>query len=237
MHPWMERGIALEPIARLMASEQLNMIIDSGIVVIHPEYQDMMMASLDGYNRENDIIFEIKCPGKEDHKSARDGKIPKKYIAQLQHQLACIPKAKFSYYVSFDGEHIVFIKVERDLEYIKQLIEKEIEFFEYVQNLVPPKMDMVDKMIRVDDEWLVISNDCLNLMNKIEELKSEFEFKKDELITLSHGKPSQGGGISLDFVEQKGTINYKSIPEMKEIDLEKYRGEPKSFWRLTKNKG
>jgi putative phage-type endonuclease len=44
----------------------------------HAEY-DYLRASLDGYNAQNNLILEIKCPGKADHDTAKQMRVPLHY--------------------------------------------------------------------------------------------------------------------------------------------------------------
>lgn len=45
--------------------------------------------------------------------------------------------------------------------------------------------------------------------------------------------PSVGGGIRLQKVCSRGRVNYDIIPELKLVDLEKYRHEGGDSWRVT----
>ena len=59
---------------------------------------------------------------------------------------------------------------------------------------------------------------------------------KDDLTILSEGKNCQGAGVTLTKVERKGGIDYSSIPELKDIDLEKYRKKSSEYIQI-KTKG
>ena len=80
-----------------------------------------------------DGLVEIKCPQTSTHiDTLLGGSIPKKYIDQMQWQLACT-KRKWCDFVSFDPrmppETQLFIqRVERDKERIKELEEMVVEF-------------------------------------------------------------------------------------------------------------
>lgn len=99
-------------------------------VVIHPEH-DWMSASLDGLDLGQEFIVEIKCPGEKNHALAMSGVIPNHYIAQLQHQLACTGLDE-AYYYSFDGYSGVSIRLKRDDEFIKKMIDEEYKFWESI---------------------------------------------------------------------------------------------------------
>lgn len=136
-----ERGTTLEPKARAC----LELLTDLSFppkVVSHPEYE-FLRASLDGYNEEKKIVLEIKCPGKDDHKLAKKGVVPEKYIPQIQHQLM-VAQAECGYYFSFDGEGGHIVEVGNDKEYQERLIRNEIAFWNLIINKVPPQYDKSD---------------------------------------------------------------------------------------------
>ena len=58
------------------------------------------------------------------------------------------------------------------------------------------------------------------------------KLEKDKLIEMTNNKNSYGSGICLTKTTRKGAIDYSSIPEIKEIDLEKYRKPSCEFWTV-----
>jgi hypothetical protein len=67
-------------------------------------------------------------------------------------------------------------------------------------------------------------------------MKEDEELEKicrEGLIYLSNGKSSKGCGISLTKVFKKGNIDYSKIPELKGVDLEKYRKPIQESWRIN----
>ena len=132
-NPYMARGNELEPVA-LKAFEKETNLIMFPCVGVHDQ-NDWMAASFDGMTLEEDLIVEIKCPGKKDHTLALQGKIPEKYIAQLQHQIY-VSGLDFSYYYSFDGEKGIVLEVKRDDEFIEKMLALEIDFWNILKTEV-----------------------------------------------------------------------------------------------------
>lgn len=137
-NPYMHRGKQLEPIALSNFEEETGLIMFSG-VFLHDTIE-WMSASFDGITLEENAIVEIKCPGKKDHEEALKGKIPKKYIPQLQHQIF-ISGLDFSYYYSFDGNTGIVLEVQKDQDFIEKLVEKEFEFWHCLKTLTPPRSE------------------------------------------------------------------------------------------------
>jgi len=59
---------------------------------------------------------------------------------------------------------------------------------------------------------------------------------RNDLIEMAQGSNCRGGGIKLSKVVSKGTIDYKAIPELAGVDLEKYRKKPTECWKITQEK-
>lgn len=124
----MQRGIDLEPEARELFCIQNGIEIWPQVLV-----RDWQMASLDGISQCGKYIVEIKCPSKVFHTMAEMGKIPKHYFAQLQHQMY-VADVEMMYYYSFDGFDGATVEVKRDEAYIKTMIDKELEFYNQLQD-------------------------------------------------------------------------------------------------------
>ena len=225
-----KRGLELEELARQTFEKKTGTIMFPK-VVLHPSF-DWMMASLDGIDIDGQAIVEIKCPGPSDHESAKAGKIPEKYIPQLQHQLA-VTGLQWAYYFSFDGTDGVIVEIERDEVFIAKMIELEQVFWGYIETCTPPPLNEKDFVNHEDEEWLQTSKKWLDIQSQIESLENQEKGLREHLISLADGKNSQGGGLRISRSMRKGTVQYSQIPQLKEVDLEKYRKGPSEVWRLT----
>lgn len=222
----MRRGLDLEPIAREMFAIDKGIKTAPAVVV-----KDFMMASLDGIDDSGRHILEIKCPGEKDHALAISGKVPPHYYPQLQHQMA-ICDVDHAWYYSFDGIDGIAIKVGRDDEYIKTMIEEEFKFYECLVSKTPPEATEDDHVERDDAIWKECARRWRDVVANIKILEKQEEDLRNQLIFLSGETNSRGGGISLCQVTRKGNIQYDKIPELKDVDLDKYRKESTSTWRI-----
>ena len=220
----MERGNQLEPKAR--AHYQLLCEIDMPATLKEHARFPYLRASLDGYAAQGGgRILEIKCPGKEDHAKALAGQIPEKYIWQLVHQLA-VADAEIADYFSFDGERGVIVPFKRDLKLEEKLIQTEQAFWELVKADTPPEYTERDfKVLRGKKEKA--------LFEKFKKLKLEADAKAEaleqvrkEIIEQIQDPRVICGDVQLTRSERKGAVDYAKIPELKQVDLERYRKKP-----------
>lgn len=188
---------------------------------IHKEHP-FLRASLDGYNSQDEIVLEIKCPGKEDHEKALKGLVPEKYYPQLQHQLLVSGARRVDYFSFFEDQGTT-VHVGPDFNYIKKLLKAEIEFWERVKTGVPP--DPSDKdYIEADNEALIVAikNYC-----DAENQSKEAEIKKEEMrkfiIENTPHPRLKYGTFRMWKTVRRGTIDYKLVPALETVDLEAYR--------------
>lgn len=232
----MRRGTEMEPLAR-DAFEKMTGLEVFPHCIYHPEHP-FMMSSLDGITldaKTERFAVEIKC-GSKAFRLATLGEIPDYYMAQCQHQLACLG-IKMLYYFAYDGEKGIIIEVQRDDEYIEDLIKKERKFWEYVETKTPPPLsekDYVDK--DSSPLWITSGARMMEINAQIKSLELEKNSIKELLVEDSNGNSCVGGGIRLARSFPKGVVKYSSIPELNGVDLDLYRSAPKERWTLTQIK-
>ena len=225
----MRRRLAMEEDARIAFISKIGIDVKPAVFV-HPKHE-WMAASLDGISDDGKIAVEIKCPGKIDHDMAEKGKVPLKYIPQVQHQMEVLGLDEM-YYFSFNYDSSHCFKVYRDQEYIDKLIEKEKEFLNCIENLVAPFSENDYKEIN-DESWIHASNQYLLARQRRKKYEEEEEFWKQELIDLSGRSNAMGNGIKLSKVVKMGRIDYDKIPEIAGINLEQYRGKNIEYWKVS----
>ena len=70
-------------------------------------------------------------------------------------------------------------------------------------------------------------------MQSIKELEKEEEEVRKQLIFLSGESNTKGAGISLCQIQRKGNVDYSKIPELRGVDVEKYRKPAINSWRIV----
>jgi len=127
----MQWGIETEPQARAAYEFENDIEVEQISFCDHPTIENAG-ASPDGLVVHKGLL-EIKCPNTSTHIDFLITKtIPKKYLDQMQWQMACLD-AKWCDYMSFDPrmpEHLnkLIVRVERDNVYIEEMELEVIKF-------------------------------------------------------------------------------------------------------------
>lgn len=225
----MQRGIDLEPEAVAFLSNEIGIELEP-IVSQHSEIK-WMGASVDAISKDRKIAAEIKCP------FALHIEVPKDYYPQLQHIMEVCELDEIIYlsfvkeYGKADG-HIFTVK--RNDSYIKEMKKAEEEFFGWVETFAPPPQPYQE---RNDLEWRKTAEQWKDVTFQIKYLEKQEDSLRKSLIELSGGLNSKGGNISLRKEVRKGTVDYKSIPELEKVNLENYRNKPIECWKITHDRG
>lgn len=202
------------------------------VVMVHDEYP-WMIASLDGWDAEKRIAVEIKCPGKEDHETTSVFcEVPEHYYPQLLHQIEVVD-IQCIYYWSWKNNAGACARKFSNEAYIKDMIEKELDFVRRLKDLNPPELcdrDYVEKFSRNWQYAVKNYNECKLEKERVEIL---YEDARQELISLADNHNSKGAGMRVTKSVRKGNVNFSNIPELKDVDLEKYRNEAITTWRIS----
>jgi len=235
----MQRGIDLEPMARIIFEEQTGYMVRPEWRV-HPSIK-WMGATYDGINDEG-VIVEIKVPGEKDHILACEGKVPEKYYPQCQHQMKVnehemtLFQRDYMYYFSYRPEyHIAWatVKVPIDHDFLEKMMKAEIEFSYFLQHRIPPKATPRDVVLLENRSWLMNEEALYAIRLKKKALDEEEERIKLNMISMCNGQASRGYRLKIAPVEVDGRIDYEAIPELKGVNLDAYR-KPKTIqWRTT----
>jgi len=86
---------------------------------------------------------------------------------------------------------------------------------------------------KYDLSWKDCALQLREVSLQLESLENKKEILRNRLIQMSQEKDSKGFGVFVTKVQRKGTIDYSSIPELKGVDLEKYRKCSSEYWKIS----
>jgi predicted phage-related endonuclease len=169
---------------------------------------------------------------------AKEGKIPDYYNAQIQYGLL-ISQAKWCEYVSYSPEDpspLVAFRVFPDQELMEKIDFAVTNFWLHnVKNKVSP--------LEQQESFEIKENRIKELVDKYKALKLEIDLKSSKLEDLENEikeylakheiKKTRHNGVEISFLERKGNVDYGKIPELKGVDLEKYRKNPTGYFKFT----
>lgn len=140
--PHVRRGIDAEPIARDKIERILHTSYETPVLV--DDEHDWMVASLDGICDEHTL--EIKTMGESKHNDVAWGWVPEYYELQVQWGLMISGKGRgmFASYRPED-ETLYWTWIYKDKEKIKDMREKAIEFWQWVEDKIQPPDDYAFK--------------------------------------------------------------------------------------------
>ena len=244
----MSRGVRMEPRIRALFELKAGESFEPKLLVM--EGAEWMRVSLDGASEDAKRNLEIKFCGAKDYELATKGIVPPKYVPQVQGQLL-VSGADLCYFVCYpfskvdpkvlDVEKLAVVTVFPDKEYQKALWTKCHDFwFKNVKAGVPPGMEakahIVPGVRKLDVQaahgmvelWKKMSDN----IDKLEKVRDALREKILEVVKKTGKDKVIINGVSILKVSRVGSVQYKTIPELKDVDLEKYRGKGSVSWQL-----
>lgn len=226
----MERGKRLEPEARAQFNERY--CLDMVPMVVESTEFDFLGASLDGISPTGNTLLEIKCGGAKLHAMAKNQEIPEYYLDQIQHQLL-VTGAERCFYYSYDGTDGISIEVLPDPKFKEDFMPKARAFWKCVAFAEPPALQDRDYKDMSDSlDWQTYAREYKKLCEQIKNLEEVKDSYRKEILNLCGNESCLGEGIKVMKTIMKGRVDYDAIPEIKDIDLDKYRKKPTTTWKI-----
>ncbi len=229
-----EFGTAHEPLALLdYEMETGNTVQECGFFV-HPDHP-WLGASPDGLVYA-DIVLEIKVPfGLRKETSPKFKLLADQphYHAQVQIEMACTGRRRCHFY-QWTPNRGQLERVDYDPQWFADNLPKLEAFYKrFLSELDnPAHLEEKHKEINTQQAKLLI-DEYQDLTDSIDQATERRKEVLDELVKLAKGRNALVWGRKLTQVERKGEVDYKAIPQLKNVDLEQYRKKPTSYWRLS----
>lgn len=231
--PHVRRGVMGEEVARMMIEQEHG-------VSFKPKTWSIdgtpFRCSDDGYSLELEKLLEIKCMGKDAHEAMRVAQesddisaIPAHYLCQCQYNLY-VSKAKECWFYSFRPEdgtlHRVVVKP--DAKEQKRLAKAVENFwFKHVIADEPPELTDRDYESISTPEYASAAEEFVKLKQEREVLDAKLKECEERVLKEVGARMAvRGHGLAIRTYNRKGNVQYKNIPELKDVDLEQYRAQP-----------
>jgi putative phage-type endonuclease len=201
--------------------------------LVHPTLP-WLGASPDGYVA-NHALLEIKCPfGLRDKPKPAPFKsinIQPHYYAQMQIQMYCTDKIACYFWQWTPHDHKLEI-VDFDQAWINDNLPKLEAFYNEFLSI---RDEGLEEKLEIDTPtmWQLLT-EYDDLAKQIADAEVRRKLILDALVFESAGEDAVICGRKLTLVQRAGSISYaKAIKVLAPgADLEKWRGEPSSYWTL-----
>jgi hypothetical protein len=106
-------------------------------------------------------------------------------------------------------------------------------FQTFLDTDTPPPLTDADTVLRADADWAAAAQ-TFAAAKQAADLADEAVAKaREALVNLAKHPKEQGAGVSVTRFWKAGAVAYKAVPELKGVDLEKYRGKLREEVRVT----
>lgn len=224
-----EYGTNFESIAQGDFEIETGLNVNETGFHVSSEY-DWLGASPDGLIND-DAVLEIKCPY-----SARPIGILKSiieqphYYAQIQIELFCTNRNK-CYFYQWSQHKTSLEIVDFNKYWIEENLPKLKSFYDdYLREIKSPDKHLADLVQTKEAQELV--DEYNQYKQDMAQAKEFMEDAKKRLIALADGKKTNISGLLVYECERQGNVNYKKIPELEGVDLDRYRGKPTKYWAV-----
>lgn len=207
-----------------------------------------LSASVDAFTEDSGnsdvIVGEVKCPVKgitsETWKAVMAGKVPDHYLYQLAH-IAIATNCKTIVFAAFipremcqeDDDLLAYVELDgEDLRntHGRALLPKWRDFW-FAKEIPPDEAPPLDADM---DEWQLLAEEYLGAKAQEAAAKKAQTRIKERLEAIAGNanfSAVEGGsvdcikacGIALTYKTRKGNVDYKAVPELDGVDLDKYR--------------
>lgn len=161
-------------------------------ILQHKDYP-FMLANVDRFIVGERAGLECKTTGQFAAKEWDNG-IPVYYNLQVQHYMAVTGYPLWYVAVLIGGQEFRWYTVQRDEELIKELIQKEVEFWHMVENNIMPPLDGSEASSEIlkklypqaeEGKQIDLPFDAFELIQKLDEItekEKEITYQKDEIV-------------------------------------------------------
>lgn len=160
------------------------------------------------------------------------GEIPAHYRWQLEHQLL-VSKAERGHLYVYDGTEGILLEVTPNKERWPAIHEAWNGFMRCIETDTPPALTDRDKVIRKDADWQKAAESYVRLKSEADVLAERLDAAKEALMALAEHPSVAGFGVSVTRFWKAGSVEYKRVPELTGVDLDKYRQKGRLESRVT----
>lgn len=192
--------------------------------VVVADWEPRFMASLDGIDHKEKTILEIKSVMTTERFAKYCETTPQHYYAQVQWQLYCTGLERAMIAFVHDGN--VFTKnIERDVEMQSFMENHAIKFLQELDAIKAGTMPAPILSVQTTDMERIafLKRQEKEMQIQLDMVTEEIKSLAEKVLTEFNAIVVSSDGIQVEWVEREGSVDYKKIPELKDLDLKKFR--------------
>ncbi len=136
------------------------------------------------------------------------------------------------FWVYAEGEGMQ-ITVRRDEELMSLIREAWDDFQQYLDTDTPPPLVDADSAQRTDEAWSTAALAYLEAKAKADAADATLEAARKALVGLLRHPRESGEGVNVVKLWKQGNVDYKAIPQLNGVNLDRYRGKGREEVRVT----
>lgn len=183
----------------------------------------------------HDGVLEIKCPyGIRDQEQPVFKTIEEQphYHAQMQVEMFCTGRAWCHFY-QWAPNGTTHDVVRRDNDWLDKNLPKLEAFYQRYLSEIENPDHLAPKRVEIESATMAkVLEEYDELQDAIDQATARRKEILQQIIEAAKEKDALVCGRKLTKVERKGAVDYGKIPELKAVDLEKYRKKSTTFWQI-----
>lgn len=228
-----EYGTEHEEDARLAYEFETGRDVNLVGLIVHDEH-DWLAASPDGLV-EADGSVEFKCPYSGLHRE-----VAPHYYHQTQLVMVSADR-RWCDFFEWSPDETWLQRIDRDPEWLQNHMADLRAFMdEFYRIANDPKAAvpyLEDKVIeRSDADFIHAAEQWKQAHASLKAAQDVEKAAREAVIELAGGKTSEGAGIRVIRTERAGSVDYKAIPQLENVDLEQYRKPSSEYFQIRKVK-
>lgn len=194
-------------------------------LVVSCEDNPQFFCSLDGINEETKLMVEIKYCSSHVKYASYVLQVPPHYNAQVQWQLMCTGYDTCQMiFVSPEGKTTT-VMVHRDQVLIDLLRERATKFLsEVAAAKVSGLPETINLPMSKEVDRMVFLKRCMKEQQiALDMMEEEVKQIAQGLLVAYEAMKLENNDVVIEEIVRRGSVDYSKIPELKDIDLNKFR--------------
>ena len=133
----------------------------------------------------------------------------------------------------FDGATGLLVEIQRDEACMEAIRAAWDGFQQYLDGDVPPPLTDRDTVERSDPAWTLAAGLYVEAKRKAEDAAESLDRARERLVGLASHASESGQSVTVTRFFKQGNVDYKKAPELKVVDLDRYRAAGRVEVRVT----